>query len=175
MCNPVPLGIGQAEFDKGELMTKMISIIAAIGKKRELGLNGKLLWHIKEDLQNFKRITMNHHVIVGRKTFESIGKLPGRFPIVLTTQENYKGNCIVASNLTEAINLTGDDTEIFIIGGGEIYAQALYLTDTIYLTEVDYEGEADTFFPDISTYSWFLKNKVEYEGWRFIHLVRIGS
>jgi dihydrofolate reductase len=132
----------------------MISIIAAIGKNRQLG----------------KRLTMNHHVIVGRKTFESIGSLPGRFPIVLTTQKNYKGNCLAASSLTEAITLAGGDNEIFIIGGGEVYAQALYLTDTIYLSEVDYTGEADTFFPDISMYSWFLKNIVEYEGWRFMEL-----
>lgn len=155
----------------------MISIIAAIGRQRQIGKDGRLLWHIKEDLQNFKRLTMDHHVIMGRTTYQSLlpyfkdgDVLPGRHPIVLTRQNDFPCLVQTASSLHDALQMAESDPEIFIIGGGQVYTEALHFTDTIYLSEIDYTGEADTFFPDISIYLWFLKNKIEYNGWRFMEL-----
>ena len=136
----------------------MISMIAAIGKERELGKTGSLLWHLPKDFDYFKTKTLNKVIIMGRKTFESIGKpLPRRKSIVITSQSewNYDG-VICANSLENALELARDftennpdfDKELFIIGGGDIYRQALDHADTIYLTEVDGAFPyADTFFP----------------------------
>lgn len=132
-----------------------IAIIAAIGKNRELGLEGKLPWHIRDDMQRFKTFTMGHPVIMGRKTWESIPEkfrpLPGRTNIVVTRQANYEAkDAMVADSLESAraaaARAEGAD-KIFIIGGGEIYREALPLADRLYLTLVDDIAEADTFFP----------------------------
>lgn len=133
-----------------------ISIIAAIGKNRELGKNNKLLWSIPEDMLHFKNTTMGHPVLMGRKTFESIGKpLPGRTNIVITKNKDFKAEgVLVAHSLEGAISLgeSRDPNEIFIIGGGEIYHRALKLADKLYLTVVDGNFDADTFFPDYSDF-----------------------
>lgn len=135
-------------------MTK-VSAIAAIGRNRALGRDNKLLWHIPEDLKRFHALTLGHPVIMGRKTFESIvsyiGKpLPGRTNIVLTRDKswNHPGVLVdesVESALERAKKL--DAEEVFIIGGAQIYAQALPYTDKLYLTIIDDEKEADSFFP----------------------------
>lgn len=141
---------------------KFIAVVA-IGKNRELGLGGKLLWHIPDDLKRFKRLTLRHPMILGRKTFESIvgylGKpLPGRTNIVVTRQfdklmasdPNYRAkNVIAVSSLEEAIGKARelDQEEIHIGGGAEIYKQALPHIDKLYLTLINSEAEADTFFP----------------------------
>ena len=130
-----------------------ISAIAAIGKKtRVLGKDNKLLWHIKEDRERVKRLTMGHPIIMGRKTFESIGKpLPGRTTIVITRSPDFSApGCIVVSSLEEALQKARglEQEEIFIFGGGEIYRQALPYTDRLYLTLVDSDATGDTFFPD---------------------------
>jgi dihydrofolate reductase len=131
------------------------SIIVAIGKNRELGLNGKLLWHIPEDMKHFKEITTGHPVIMGRKTWESLPErfrpLPGRTNIVVTRQEGYEAvGALVVSSL-EGARAKGarspGSEEIFIIGGGELYREALPLADRLYLTLVDDTKEADTYFP----------------------------
>jgi dihydrofolate reductase len=132
-----------------------IAIVVAIGKNRELGLGGKLLWHIPDDLKRFKALTLGHPVIMGRKTFESIvaqlGKpLPGRTNIVVTRDAdwNYEG-VVVAHSLEEALAKAKelDKEEIHIGGGADIYKQALPFVDKLYLTLIDDEKEADTFFP----------------------------
>ncbi len=132
-----------------------ISLIAAIGKNRELGLGDKLLWRLPEDMRRFKEITTAHPVIMGRKTWESIPQmyrpLPDRTNIVVTHQAGYVANgAVVVASLEEAraaaARALGAD-EVFIIGGGEIYKEALPFTDRLYLTIVDAVTEADTFFP----------------------------
>lgn len=132
----------------------MLSIIAAIGNNRELGKDNKLLWHIPEDLKRFKNLTINHTVIMGRKTYESIGKpLPNRTNIVITKDNIFTApGCVVTHSLDEAIQKS-NDTETFIIGGASIYAQAIDRTDKLYLTKVNGTFEADTYFPDYSRFS----------------------
>jgi dihydrofolate reductase len=141
---------------------KNITIIAAIGENNELGLDNKLIWHIKEDLKRFKKLTTGHSIIMGRKTFESISKaLPGRLNIVLTKNKNFKfKNVSTASNINEAIELTKDDEQPFIIGGSEIYSLFINMAQTIELTRVHNNFKADTFFPDINFGKW---NKIYEE------------
>ena len=134
----------------------MITAIVAIGENREIGRRGELIWRIKEDLQRFKRLTMGHPVVMGRKTWESLPKaLPGRTNIVITRRPDYKvEGAIVAHSVEEAIEI-GKRCEggenVFIIGGGEIYHQAIPLVDCMEVTHV-YEDmeDADTFFPDFA-------------------------
>lgn len=143
----------------------VISIIAAIGENRELGKDNKLLWHIPEDFARFKKITFGHLVIMGRKTYESIGKpLSGRTNIIITRDENYQAeNCLVVHSLNEAIEhaKTKDNAEVFVIGGGQIYKEAIGIADKLYLTIVRGKFEADTYFPD---YSKFQKVVYKQEG-----------
>lgn len=142
-------------------MPPLISIIAAIGFNRELGKNNKLLWHIKKDLQHFKTITNGHPVIMGRKTYESIGKpLPGRINIVISHNTlnppsiPNKLSPLWFCSLEEALTFakTKDKKEIFIIGGASVYAQAIKYADKLYLTLVQGKFEADVFFPDYSNF-----------------------
>lgn len=143
----------------------MISIIAAIGKNRELGKDNKLLWHIPEDFKRFKQLTSGHIVIMGRKTFESIGKpLPNRINIVVTKNRSWTPlGCAVCYSMEEAIKkgaafvpLSGTSAsqrEIFIIGGAEIYKQGIVYADKLYLTLVNQKyPDADAFFPDYSEF-----------------------
>ena len=148
---------------------KNITIIAAIGENNELGLDNKLIWHIKEDLKRFKKLTTGHSIIMGRKTFESISKaLPGRLNIVLTNNKNFKfKNVSIASNIHEAIELTKDDEQPFIIGGSEIYSLFINMAQTIELTRVHNNFKADTFFPDINFGKW---NKIYEEKFNFDNL-----
>jgi dihydrofolate reductase len=142
----------------------MISIIASIGKNNELGNNNKLLWHLPDDLKNFKETTSGHTIVMGKKTFESIGKpLPNRKNIILTRDKNYKvDGCTVAHSIDEILDLTKNDKEIFIIGGGEIYKLFLPIADKLYLTEVDTTLEADTFFPKFDKGNWKLLNSLPH-------------
>lgn len=134
----------------------MISIIAAISENRALGKDNKLIWHISEDLKRFRRITASKSVIMGRRTFESIGRpLPNRLNIVITKNPQYKAEgCIVVNSLDEAIQKAKatTDGEIFVIGGGQIYTQAIGIADKLYLTIVKGDHEADVFFPDYSAF-----------------------
>ena len=142
-----------------------ISIIAAIGENRELGKDNRLLWHIPEDMKRFRYLTKGHPVMMGRKTFESIGRpLPGRTNIVITRNADYRAEgCIVVDSIEKAIKEAKkrDQEEIFVIGGGEIYKQALPLADKLYLTVVHASAPADTYFPD---YGEFVKVTTSMEG-----------
>lgn len=136
-----------------------VSAIAVISKNRALGKDKGLLFHVLGDLPRFKKITSGHPVIMGRKTFESkeINKkpLPNRLNIVVTRDPSYKAEgVIVAKSVEEAIEKAKEKEtdEIFIIGGGQIYKEALPYVDKLYLTVVDKEAEADTFFPDYSDF-----------------------
>lgn len=135
----------------------MISIIAVIGKNRELGKDNHLLWNVPSDLKRFREITKGHPVIMGRKTFQSIGHpLPNRTNIVISREKEIPG-VIVVHSLDEAIekaNSTPGVEEIFVIGGGSVYAQAIGRADRLYLTVVDAAAPgADTFFPDYSRFT----------------------
>ncbi|OGG52909.1 hypothetical protein A3H16_03985 [Candidatus Kaiserbacteria bacterium RIFCSPLOWO2_12_FULL_53_8] len=169
-------------------MTKpVIAAVVAIGKNRELGKAGKLLWHIPDDLKRFKELTLGHPIIMGRKTFESIlgytqGKpLPERTNIVVTRHNDFVSrydNVVIAHSLEEGIEKAKalDNVEIHIGGGAEIYEQALARIDKLYLTLIDAEGEADSFFPAYETE--FTKKVFEEEHewngikYRFVDLER---
>src|ERR1035437_5709867 len=136
-------------------MSGSLSIIAALGKNRELGLAGNLLWHLPDDMKRFKALTAGHPVIMGRKTWESLPErfrpLPGRTNVVVTRQAGYEAlGAIVTDSLEAALaaatSAAGSD-EIFVIGGGELYATALPHATHLYLTLVDDSAEADAFFP----------------------------
>jgi dihydrofolate reductase len=133
-----------------------ISIIVAMAKNRTIGVNNTLPWRCPEDLKHFKALTMGHHMIMGRKTFDSIGKpLPGRTTVVVTRDTTLKvDGCIVAHSLQDAIAACANETEIFIVGGADIYAQSLRLADTLYLTEVQQDVDGDAHFPEFDMKDW---------------------
>jgi dihydrofolate reductase len=150
----------------------MISIIAVIGKNRELGKDNHLLWNIPSDLKRFRDITNSHPVIMGRKTFESIGHpLPNRTNIVITHHGPIPGVSVVGS-LDDAIEQAKGSDEIFVIGGGQIYTAAIERSDRLYLTVVDADApDADTFFPDYSGFTKVIeKSDQEENGIRFTYL-----
>lgn len=149
----------------------MISIIAAISSKnRAMGIKNELLWKLDGDLKRFRAITEHHPVIMGRKTYESIGRpLPNRTNIVITRNPDFKPEGVVTtSSLEEALKIAKEDPtkegdEIFVIGGGEIYTQALSITDRLYLTLVDDEPFADTFFPPYDMFTKELSREEHLE------------
>ena len=134
----------------------MITIIAAIGKNGELGKNNDLIWHLPNDLKRFKKVTAGHHVIMGRKTFESLGKpLPNRTNIIITRNKNYTAEgCVIVNSLDDALLAAKDDKNPYILGGAEIYNQAIKIVDVLDLTLVDAELDADAFFPKVDTTIW---------------------
>lgn len=128
----------------------MITLIAACSENRVIGKNGTLIWHIPEDLKRFKKLTLGHPIVMGRKTFESIGKaLPGRTNIILTRDKNFKADgCLVYNKMSDILELF-EKNNIFVIGGGEIYKQFLDKADRIELTLIHKNYEGDTFFPEL--------------------------
>ena len=137
-------------------MHARISIIVAMAQNRTIGINNTLPWRCPADLKHFKALTMGHHMIMGRKTFDSIGKpLPGRTTVVVTRNPELKiDGCIVTHSLNQAIAACTGDEEIFIVGGAELYAQALPLADTIYLTEIQQDVSGDAHFPAFNQEQW---------------------
>ena len=136
----------------------MITIIAATATNNALGKDNDLIWHLPADLKRFKKVTTGHHILMGRNTFESIGKaLPNRTTVIITRNDNYfKDGCLIANSLEEAIELAKNDTHIFIIGGAQIYEYAMKknLVDQLDITLVHQEFEADVFFPKIDPNTW---------------------
>ena len=127
-----------------------VSVIAALAKNRVIGIENRLPWRLPEDLAHFKALTLGHPILMGRKTFESLGRpLPGRTNVVITRNRDYRPDgCVVADSIPAALALCADADEIFFIGGAELYAQAIPLADRLYLTEVDIEAAGDAWFPD---------------------------
>ena len=136
----------------------MVSLLVAAAEKNEIGKNNQLLWHLPNDMKFFKNTTWGMVVIMGRKTFESMGKpLAGRMNIVITAQPGWKAeNVTTANSLQDAIDKATKASykEIFIIGGGEIYKQSMAIANSIYLTRVHANFDADTFFPEINQEQW---------------------
>lgn len=143
----------------------MVSVIVAVAQNGVIGCGNRLIWHISEDLRRFKAITSGHPVVMGRKTFESLGRpLPNRTNVVITRQKGYRAEgCTVAGSLEEAIALFDPSEELFIIGGGEIYRQAMPLADKLYLTVVCADYEGDTWFPAWDAADWELVNEERHE------------
>lgn len=142
----------------------MITVIAAIGKNGELGKDNDLIWHLPNDLARFKKVTSGHHVIMGRKTFESLGKpLPNRTTIIITRNADYqKKGCIIVNSLEAALKAASSDPNPYILGGAEIYRQAIKIADTLDLTLVDADFEADAFFPEIDMAIWKETSRQDY-------------
>ncbi len=134
----------------------MITIIAAVAANNALGKNNQLIWHIPADLKRFKKVTSNHHVIMGRKTYESLGKpLPNRTNIIITRNKEYTvEGCVIVNSLQEAIEVAKEDSNPFILGGAQIYKQALNFANKLDLTLVHHNFEADAFFPEIDLKVW---------------------
>ncbi len=152
-----------------------ISLIAAIGKNRELGKDNQLLWKIPDDLKRFKDVTAHHTIIMGSKTFESIGRpLPARTNIVITKKLDYQApGCIVVNSIDDALSRASEieKSEIFIIGGGQIYAQTIGKADKLYLTLVDDEKPADAFFPPYDEFKKITQGtQGEYNGLKYSFL-----
>jgi len=134
----------------------MITIIAAIAKNNALGKDNQLIWYLPADLKRFKKVTLNHHIIMGRKTFESLGKpLPNRTTIIITRNTNFKAEgCVIVNSLKDAIEAAKEDENPFILGGAEIYKQAIEIADKLDLTYVHHNFDADVFFPEIDLSKW---------------------
>jgi dihydrofolate reductase len=137
-------------------VTLRLSIIVAMAKNRVIGANGAIPWHLPEELKRFKRLTLGHHIIMGRKTWESIGRaLPGRTSVIVTRQRGYSApGATVVHSLDEAIAACGADDEIFVIGGSELYAQALPRAARLYLTTVDADVPGDALMPAYAAGEW---------------------
>ncbi len=148
-------------------MAARISIIVAVGKNRAIGKKNTLLWRISDDLKRFKTLTMGHPIIMGRKTFESIGRaLPGRTNIVITRNTTWSApDCVAVHSLSEAFEFarTKDSEEIFVIGGGEIYKEALRHADRLYLTLIDDATDGDVHFPDYSDFTKVISEEKRFD------------
>ncbi|NCF75428.1 MAG: dihydrofolate reductase [Xanthomonadaceae bacterium] len=158
----------------------MLSIICILGKNNAIGYKNKLLWDIPDDLEHFKKITGKHTVVMGKKTFKSIGHaLPNRLNVIITRDKNYKAEgCKIVHSIEDILEIAKQkkDKEIFIIGGGQIYKQFLPYADKLYLTLVDDEPKrVDTFFPDYSDFKKLLsEEKKEYKRikYKFVELIK---
>ncbi len=153
----------------------IISIIAAISENRAIGKDNKLLWDIPEDMKRFREVTKGHPVIMGRKTFDSIGRLlPQRLNIIVTRDKNYSvTGAVVVTSLESAVEKAKMEKtdEIFVIGGGQIYTQAIDIADKLYLTIVHTEIEGDTYFPDYSAFKKIVfEKKSESNRYRYTFL-----
>lgn len=153
----------------------MITLVAALSRNRCIGKDGQLVWHNKEDMARFKALTTGKVVIMGRKTWESLPEkfrpLPNRVNVIVTRQADYPipPGTIRASTIEDALRLNG---ELMIIGGGEIYAEALAHADKLELTEIDKEIEGDAFFPEVDLNQWTESSRVTREGFAFVTYAR---
>jgi dihydrofolate reductase len=136
-------------------VNKEVTLVAALGRNRAIGLDGKMPWHLPAELQHFKRTTMGRTIVMGRKTWQSIGRpLPGRQNVVVSRDPNYRADgAEVAKSLEQALEIAASD-EIMIIGGGELYAVAMPLASRMVLTVIDIEPRADTWFPEWDKDEW---------------------
>jgi dihydrofolate reductase len=159
-----------------------LSIIVALSENNVVGINNQLPWHLSADLKRVKALTMGHHLIMGRKTFESIGRpLPGRTNVIITRNMDYKAEgCVVVSSLSEALQNAQHDSEAFVFGGGEIFREALPLVNKIYMTRIHRNFEGDTRFPELNPREWketarqdFNADEKNNYNYSFIDLVRI--
>jgi dihydrofolate reductase len=137
-------------------LTKNLSLIVALANDNVIGVNNTLPWHLPEDLKRFRTLTTGHHIIMGRKTYESLGRLlPGRTTVIVTRNKDYKlEGALIAHSLAEAVTLCQNDDEAFLIGGAELYQDGLKFADKLYITEVDLSVEGDAYFPEFDLNLW---------------------
>ncbi len=153
----------------------MVSIVVAFDDNGLIGDMGRLPWNIPGDLKKFKELTLGKVVIMGRKTYESIGKpLPGRVNIVLTRKKDYAPQgVLVCSDLKESIKKAAEyKKEIFVIGGAEIYKQALKVAEKLYVSHIYGEYKGDTYFPEVNWGDWIAGSKEKYVNWEFVQYIR---
>ena len=144
----------------------MLAFVVAASENRVIGRDNQLIWHLPADLKHFKQLTQGHPIIMGRRTYESIGRpLPNRTNIVVTRQMDWQADgCETAHSVPEALERAAQlDEEVFVIGGAEIYQQALPAADTIYLTEVHHEFEGDVLFPELNHAVWREESRQRHE------------
>jgi dihydrofolate reductase len=146
-----------------------VTLLAAVGANRVIGRDGAMPWHLPEDLEHFKDTTIGHTMVMGRKTFDSIGRaLPGRRTIVITHQQGWHAPSVeVAHSLSEALALAGP-TEVFVVGGSEVYRQAMPFADRMMLTEIEQSPEGDTFFPPFEPSHWQEIARKPHDGFAFV-------
>jgi dihydrofolate reductase len=161
-----------------------LSIIVAAAANGVIGRDNQLPWHLPADLRHFKQTTMGKPILMGRKTWESIGRpLPGRTNIVITRDSDYSAaGCVVVNSIDEALTAAGSQDEIMVIGGAELYRQVLPRTDSVYLTRIHEDFEGDTVFPELSTSEWREVERADQQpdennphDYSFIRLDRISS
>ena len=144
-----------------------ISIIAAVARNGIIGRDGEMPWHLPDELRHFKATTLGHPLVMGRRTFEAIGRaLPGRRTIVLTRDPGWHhADVETAHSFPEAVALAGPADEVFVAGGAQVYADALPYAHRLLITEVDAEPEGDTFFPEWDRAAWREESREPHEGW----------
>ncbi len=156
-------------------MTDKLSLIVALAKNRVIGQNNTLPWHLPEDLKRFRALTTGHHIIMGRKTYESLGRLlPDRTTVIVTRNANYQvKGALIAHSLEEAMALCHGDKEVFLIGGAELYQVGLNMAHTLYVTELDLEVAGDAYFPEFDASQWQLSSReahISAQGLPFCYL-----
>ena len=151
-----------------------ISLIAAVARNGVIGLDGDMPWHLPEELRHFKDTTMGHTLVMGRRTFDSIGRpLPGRRTVVVTRNPGWRHAGIeTAHSFAEAISLAGPADEVFVAGGAQVYAEAMPFAHRLVLTEVDAEPEGDTWFPEVDRSVWREVSREPHDGWTRVVLER---
>jgi len=159
----------------------IISLIVAMDKNKVIGKNNSLIWKLPEDMKRFKQLTLNKPVVMGRKTFESIGKpLPNRLNIILTREKNYSAEgCVVVHSVKEALNASKNNEEIMVIGGAQIYKEFLPLANRMYITLIEKEFEGDAYFPEYNKEDWKETNRKGHDNgqfkYAFVELERVKS
>jgi dihydrofolate reductase len=150
-----------------------ITVLAAVGANLVIGRDGDMPWHLPQDLAHFKAATMGHTMVMGRKTYDSIGRaLPGRRSIVITRQPGWHAAGVeVAHSLPEALALAGP-TEVFVIGGAQVYREAIPFADQMMLTEIEQSPEGDAFFPTLEPDQWHETTREAHDGFAFVTYVR---
>jgi dihydrofolate reductase len=153
-----------------------VTLVAAMGRNRVIGLDGDMPWHHPEDLAHFKRTTMGGTMVMGRKTFDAIGRpLPGRRTVVVTRSADWSHEGVdVAHSLDDALS-SADGAEIYVVGGGDVYAQALPFADRLVLTEIDEAPDGDTFFPEWSREEWVETSREQSGPLAFVTWERRGA
>lgn len=150
-----------------------ITLLAAVGANLVIGRDGSMPWHLPLDLAHFKAITMGHTMVMGRKTYDAIGRaLPGRRTIVITGQQGWHAASVeVAHSLAEALALAGP-TDVFVVGGGQVYREAMPFADQMMLTEIDQSPEGDAFFPAFGPDHWRETSREAHDGFDFVTYAR---
>jgi dihydrofolate reductase len=152
-----------------------LSLIAAVARNGVIGKDNTLPWHLPEDLKRFRALTTGHHIIMGRKTYESINRLlPGRTTVIVTRNPDFRiAGAVTATSLQQAVVLCGNDEEAFLIGGAELFREGMKLADRVYLTQIDADFEGDVFMPPLDAAEWREVSREKHasgQGWDYSYI-----